>query len=129
MAISQAAANAANSSSEASSNFARSTTEFGSITMPLVAALADAIGFDFRGHSGGSIQVNGACVITWYAQAHSLHASGATPVAAGDGAVAAITQTFAAAGIAELPVSLFGKPWIYPISDTAARTALISLKK
>ena len=127
MAVSQATANATNSSSQGNSDFARGVTEFNSITLPTSAA--NAIGFDYRGFSGGSIEVDGACTITWYRNSHSKHQSLTQPIAACDEEGAAIPGlVFAAAGEAELPISLFGKPWIYPVA-TVGRGAVLCLKK
>ncbi len=127
MAVTAITMSPANGTSNANSNFARGGIESDSFTLPTSAA--NAKGFDFRGFSGGSIEVAGACTIQWYRNMNAAHQAGTTPIAARDSEGALIPDlVFAGAGEAELPISLFGKPWIYPISNNAV-AATVFLKK
>jgi hypothetical protein len=130
MAVTNAVSDSENSTSNANSSFARGTTEFASITLPATAA--DAICFDFRGFSGGSIKLSGACTITWYGDTCSSRKALGTPVAAYDGSIppVAIVQVIGAAGIYDLPPGLFGKAIIAPVASSGTPpTAVITLKK
>ena len=111
-------------------NFARATTELVPFVIPSTAASAVLI--DFRGFSGGSIEVDGACTITWYACSRTNALALATPTAAFDGSPTpvAVTQVLASAGVYELPVTLFGKPVIAPlVSAGTPPNAIVTLKR
>lgn len=130
MAVVAGVANSQVSSGAGNTDFARSVMEFNQVTLP--SDPASAVIFDFSGFSGGSIELSGACTITWYASSRSKAFAATTPTAAYNGAEppVAIVQTIPGAGVYELPLSLFGKPMIAPIvSSGTPPLAVVSLKR
>jgi hypothetical protein len=105
--------------------FQRGVTKYAEFTLPTSAANAKVI--PFYGHSGGSIYVSAACVITWY----STDAFGNAVKAAFDdqSTPEAVTQSPAAEGWYDIPAALFGAAFIAPVIASGSITAKIMLKK